>query len=378
MGELEHGAAGISVPTTWRDGTVSAWVPSKTCARDFSLSPSQVRATEQAAAALRESDARIPEAWEALARLLLRHEGVASSGIEGLREPLVSVLIAERTGAGGAAGWVADNLAVIHMALDAADDTLDTQTLDRWHERLMRNSDLAPHLIGAFRPSVGWVGGNSPLDAAYVPPPPERIAELMDDLVRFADGAGTGLDPITHAAVLHAQFELIHPYGDGNGRLGRILISRALRRAKLTVRSTAPISVAIARDPGGYLSGLKLYELGQIGPWVEWFCGVVRKAAEATRHLAERTEQTAGEWNRRLGGVRSDSAARALVPLLPGNPVVSAQDVKLLLGVSQPAARAALLTLAERGIVAPVQTSSPGAGRNRNWFAATDLLSTWS
>ena len=378
MGELEHGAAGFSVPTTWRDGTVSAWVPAKTCARDFSLSPSQVRATEQAAAALRESDARIPEAWEALARLLLRHEGVASSGIEGLREPLVSVLIAERTGAGGAAGWVADNLAVIRMALDAADDTLDTQTLDRWHERLMRNSDLGAHLIGAFRPSVGWVGGNSPLDAAYVPPPPERIAELMDDLVRFADGAGTGLDPITHAAVLHAQFELIHSYGDGNGRLGRILISRALRRAKLTVRSTAPISVAIARDPGGYLSGLKLYELGQIGPWVEWFCGVVRKAAEATRHLAERTEQTAGEWNRRLGGVRSDSAARALVPLLPGNPVVSAQDVKLLLGVSQPAARAALLTLAERGIVAPVQASSPGAGRNRNWFAATDLLSTWS
>lgn len=378
MSVSDSDAVGVSVPTEWRDRTVSAWVPAKTGDRDFSLSQAEVRATEQAAAALRESDARIPETWEALARLLLRHEGIASSGIEGLREPVVSVLIAERTGAGGAAGWVADNLAVIRMALDAAHDSLDAGTLHRWHERLMRNSGLAPDLVGAFRSSVGWVGGNSPLDAAYVPPPPERIPELMDDLVRFADSTGAGLDPITHAAVLHAQFELVHPYGDGNGRLGRILISRALRRANLAVRSTVPISVAIARDPGGCLSGLKLYELGQIGPWVEWFSRVACNAAGTTKYLAERTVQIAGDWDRKLEGVRADSAARALLPLLPSNPVVSAQDVKSLLDVSQPTARAALLTLAERDIMAPVRARSPGAGRNRNWFAATDLLDTWS
>lgn len=378
MSVFENDAAGVSVPAKWRDRTISAWVPAKTCDRDLSLTQSEVRSTEQAAAALRESDARIPDTWGALARLLLRHEGIASSGIEGLREPLVSVLIAERTGAGGAAGWVADNLTVIRMALDAAHESLDTETLHRWHERLMRNSDLTPNLIGAFRPSIGWVGGNSPLDAAYVPPPPDRIPELMSDLLRFADADTRPMDPITHAAVLHAQFELIHPYGDGNGRLGRILISRALRRANLAVRSTVPISVAIARDPGGYLSGLKLYELGRIGPWVEWFTRVARNAADTTKHLAERTVQIADEWDRKLEGVRADSAARALIPLLPGRPVVSAQDVKTLLDVSQPAARAALLTLAERDIMAPVQARSPGAGRNRNWFAATDLLNTWS
>ena len=378
MSAFENDAAGISVPAQWRGRTISAWVPAKTCDRDFSLSQSEARATEQAAAALRESDARIPETWEALARLLLRHEGIASSGIEGLREPLVSVLIAERTGTGGAAGWVADNLAVIRMAFDAAYETLDLATLHQWHERLMRNSDLPAGLIGAFRPSVGWVGGNSPLDATYVPPPPELVPELMDDLVCFADSADTALDPITHAAVLHAQFELVHPYGDGNGRLGRILISRALRRASLAVRSTVPISVAIARDPGGYLSGLKLYEMGEIGPWVEWFSRVARNAAGTTTHLAERTRQITDEWDHKLKGVRSGSAARSLVHLLPGNPVLSAQDVKTLLDVSQPAARGALLTLAERDIMAPVQAHTRGAGRNRNWFAATDLLSTWS
>ena len=377
MGSFEGGAAGMSVPTTWRDRTITAWVPAKTCDRDLSLTQSEVRATEQAAAALRESDACIPETWEALARLLLRHEGIASSGIEGLREPLVSVLLAERTGAGGAAGWVADNLAVIRMALEAARDPLDVPTLHRWHERLMRHSDLTPDLIGAFRRSTGWVGGNSPLDAAYIPPPPELIPELMSDLLRFVDADAESLDPITHAAVLHAQFELIHPYGDGNGRLGRILISRALRRASLTVRSTVPISVAIARDPGGYLSGLKLYELGQAGRLVEWFARVAHSAADTTKYLAARTTRLTDEWNHKLEGVRADSTARALIPLLPGNPVVSAPDVKTLLGVSQPAARAALLELAERSIMAPVQAPSPGTGRNRNWFAATELLSTW-
>ncbi|WP_423915714.1 Fic family protein [Candidatus Poriferisodalis sp.] len=378
MSVFGNDSAGISVPTKWRDRAVTAWVPAKTCDRDFSLTQSEVRATEQASAALRDSDARIPETWEALARLLLRHEGIASSGIEGLREPLVSVLIAERTGAGGVAGWVADNLAVIRMALDAAHGSLDTETLHCWHERLMRNSDLTADLMGAFRPSVGWVGGNSPLDAAYVPPPPDLIPELMDDLVRFADSTDAGLDPITHAAVLHAQFELIHPYGDGNGRLGRILISRALRRANLAVRSTVPISVAIARDPGGYLSGLKLYELGKVGPWVEWFSRVARDAADTTNHLARRTVEISDEWDRKLEGVRAGSAARALIPLLPGNPVMSAQDVKTLLDVSQPAARAALLTLADREIMTAVQARAPGAGRNRNWFAATDLINTWA
>ena len=194
----------------------------------------------------------------------------------------------------------------------------------------------------------------------------------MGDLLRFADAGPVGMDPITHAAVLHAQFELIHPYGDGNGRLGRILISRALRRAGLTARSTAPVSVVIARDPGGYLSGLKMYELGHVGPWVAWFSQVARNAAETTKHLAERTSRIVAEWNLKIDGVRADSAARALLPLLPGTPVVSAQDVKDLLGVSQPAARAALITLAERGVM---HASTQG---RRHWFAATDLIETWS
>lgn len=377
MSLLDDGGAGMVVLGDWNGTEVRAWKPAKLAERDFSLDVSAVRATEQAAAAVRAADLQVPNTWEALARLLLRHEGVASSGIEGLREPLVSVLIAERTGGGGAAGWVADNLAVIDAAHDAAHLPLSVDALHSWHARLMRNSDLDPDLIGVFRPRVGWVGGSSPLDAVYVPPPPDEISELMDDFIAFANEPGD-LDPIFHAAILHAQFEAIHPFGDGNGRLGRILVSRNLRRAHLTRHSTIPISVAIARDTGGYLSGLYSFERGAVGPWVRWFAGVAKRGAEVTDRLADRTRQIVDSWNDTLKGLRSDSAARALLPLLIAHPVLSAPDASDLLGVSNTAAANALQSLADRGILEPVQARTPGTGRNRDWYAATELVNIWS
>lgn len=377
MSWLDGGGAGTAVTAEWNGRQVDTWRPAELSERDFSLTEPEARATERAAAALLATDAKLPDTWEALARLLLRHEGIASSGIEGLREPLVSVLVAERTGAGGAAGWVADNLEVIRMALEEAEQPLSVSTLHRWHTRLMRNSGLSAEFIGSFRPRVGWVGGSSPLDAAYVPPPPGEIPELMDDLLRFAD-SGAGLDPVSHTAILHAQFEAIHPYADGNGRLGRILVTRALRRADLTRRTTVPVSAAIARDPGGYLSGLVQFEQGHAGPWIRWFAEMVEKAAAATGSLAAQTRHITEAWTRRLDGLRADSAARALVPLLAGHPVLCAPDAADLLGVSRPTARTALRALTVRGVLAPVEADSPGVGRNRHWFAAIDLINTWS
>ena len=377
MSLFEDGGAGTVVVGDWNGTQVRAWKPARLSDRDFGLDAREVRTTEQAAAAVRAADRSVPNAWEALSRLLLRHEGVASSGIEGLREPLMSVLIAERTGAGGAAGWVADNLAVIDAALAGAHEPLSVEVLHGWHVRLMRNSNLDPELIGAFRPRVGWVGGSSPLTATYVPPPPSEIAGLMDDLIGFANER-TDVDPISHAAILHAQFEAIHPYGDGNGRLGRILITRTLRRAGLTRHSTVPISVAIARDTGGYLSGLHLFEQGKTGPWIAWFAGVAQHGAAITEQLADRTRHIIDTWQDRLSGLRADSAAWALVPLLVAHPLQSAPDTAALLHISRPAARTALRSLADRGILTAVEAPTPGVGRNRNWYAAYDLIDTWT
>ena len=155
MEAIAEGTAGRSAAVEWRGRTVAAWVPAELSQRDLTLSTPDVRSAERAVAALRLADQRLPATWEALARLLMRHEGIASSGIEGLREPVTSVLVAERIGLGGAAGWVADNLAVIDGSVQTAHETLTITMLHDWHNRLMRNSDLPPEMIGTFRPASG-------------------------------------------------------------------------------------------------------------------------------------------------------------------------------------------------------------------------------
>ena len=371
-------SAGRGVTVEWRGRPVRAWVPAPLAQRDLSLSTAAARAAERAVAALRVADARLPATWEPLARLLQRHEGVASSGIEGLREPIESVLVAERTGAGGTAGWVADNLAVIDDAIRGATEQLSVGMLHRWHERLMRHGRLPAHMIGAYRPALGWVGGTSPVDAAYVPPPPPEIPHLVDDLVAYADEGGE-LDAVSRAALVHAQFVAIHPYGDGNGRLGRVLVSRVLRRGGVTVRATVPISMAIARDPGGYLSGLHLFEQGNVEEWVRWFAGTATRAATTTERLVEQASDVLARWSEVAAGLRGDHTARALLEHLPAQPVLSARDVSALLDVSERSGRTALTTLAARGILTPLPAvSAERPGRARHWFAATELLDLWT
>ena len=356
-----------------------AWVPAPLAKRDLTLPTTTARVAERAVAALRLSDARLPPDWEPLARLLLRHEGVASSGIEGMREPIESVLVAERTGAGGAAGWVADNLAVIDTALDTADEPLTTAMLHRWHGRLMRHGRLPAAMVGRFRPTLGWVGGTSPADASYVPPPPDEIPPLIEDLVAFADDDGSDIDAVSVAALAHAQFEAIHPYGDGNGRLGRVLVSRVLRRRGVTSRSTAPISVAIARDPGGYLSGLRLFEQGSHDPWVRWFAETATGAAASTEQTVAQAGRLLQRWTALTSGLRVDHTARALLHRLPGSPVLNAQDVAQQLGVSERSGRTALGALAACGILSPIDDMSEARpGRSRRWYAATELLDLWT
>lgn len=372
-----EGISGYSVETEWNGRPVQAWVPAPLRERPLVLSASTARAGERACSAIRLADARLPGHWEPLARLLLRNEGMASSGIEGLREPMEAVLIAGRTGSGGAAGWVADNLAVIDQALETAHATLTVDTLHRWHRKLMRHGMLPPGMIGAFRPALGWVGGSTPVDATYVPPLPPEIPRLVDDLIVFADGSPSDLDPVSHAAVIHAQFEAIHPYGDGNGRLGRVLISRTLHRRRVTRRFSVPISMAIARDPGGYLSGLHLFEQGMIDPWVSWFAGMAERAASDTHGILDRTEALMARWEEAVTGLRSDHSARALLPSLPAHPLLGARDVAALLGSSERSARNALAVLAARGVLSPIDVPSPGPGRNRHWFIARDLLELW-
>lgn len=372
---------GSTVTITWQGRRVDAFVPAP-MPRKLELPERVVRATERAAASLRQVDDRLTHRFEPLARLLLRAEGVASSYIEGVRAPAELVAVAEvDSGAVDAtSAWVADNLAVVDASLVHArsDAALTAEDLHRWHARLMVHGALPDELVGRYRRVQNWIGGATPREAAYVPPPAEHIGRLMSDLVRVIN---TGkLDPITLAAVVHAQFEAIHPYGDGNGRLGRVLIGWVLsRRAGVAV--PPPVSVVIARDTGGYLSGLTRWRRGDAAGWVGWVADAISRSAGQVDELMARAEDLHRRWEGLLSSVRADAAARRLLDLISQHLAVTAPMVADLLGVSAPTARAAVDALAARGILQPLELRAVRPGRPAQWWTAGELVSAvgrWS
>ena len=373
---------GSTVVISWQGRSVDTFVPSLLPVAGVELPERVVRATERAVASLHRVDDRLVHRYEALARLLLRAEGVASSHIEGVRAPAALVAVAEHD-AGAVdttTAWVADNLAVVDESLaharSAADLTADD--LHAWHARLMAHGSLPGGLVGRYRDVQNWIGGPTPREAAYVPPPAAHVDRLMDDLVRFANI--TVLDPVTLAAMVHAQFEAIHPYGDGNGRLGRVLIGWVLAR-RGEVAMPPPVSVVIARETGGYLSGLTRWRQGDVAGWVGWVADAIRRSADQVVELVAHAD----ELRRHLGGagsdVPADAAARRLVDLVPLHLVVTGPMVATLLGVSAPAARGAIEALAARGILQPLDIAPTRPGRPPQWWVAGELVAVvgrWS
>ena len=202
-------------------------------------------------------------------------------------------------------------------------------------------------------------------------PPPAHIGALIDDLLRYANR--DDVDPITQAAVVHAQFETIHPYGDGNGRIGRILVGWLLVR-RLHVVVPPPVSVAMARDVGGYLSGLYQFRHGDRDAWIRWFADTVRASADATVALLARVEELMAGWRDAISHVRRGAAAHDTLALLPRYPIVNAAVVAATLDVSERTARTALEQLETNGIVEPFEVPGTARGRPSNWYAATKLL----
>ena len=320
------------------------------------------------AAGARQHDPRL----EVAARLLLRAEGVASSRIEAIdaTAELVAVADVDRSVAGPATE-VADNLRAVDAAL-AHEGPLTFEDLWQWHRILMASADLDERLEGAWRDRLGWVGGPTPRRAAYVATPADRIEVLMRDLVDYANAPRHG--PVTAAALVHAQFETIHPFADGNGRIGRLLISWILHR-HLGLAVPPPVSVAFLRDVGGYLSGLTLYRTRGPDDWVGWFARTLEHAATSATETLAAVATLVASWPGRLEGVRSDAAARRLLDHVVTHPALDVAATAGLLGVSRPTARAALETLAEREVLRP--TVLPGSGRPgrpRRWWVATELL----
>ena len=337
------------------------------------LSEASLTLCDRAAASLSRISARSPIAWEPVGRLLLRSEGLASSDIEGIRVNPRRLLEAQlTTGDDLPAMWVLDNIASVEAAYDQADQDLTVAMLEQWHRTLMQRSPLPNEYVGRFRTVQGWIGGTSPLTAVFVPAPPEFIDELTDDLIVFANRRD--VSPVAQAAIVHAQFETIHPFADGNGRIGRSLVGWALRRRGVVTDVVPPLSPQIARRVDQYVYGLWAYREGRLDEWVAWFAEI---ALAAAHHAAELTEEVAGllgRWRSELSERRSDDTARRLIELLPALPVVDVKSAASTLRVSDRSARRALNDLEERGVLESLASRADGPGRPRKHWVAGSLV----
>ena len=373
----------VEVEFIWRGQRARASIPPTLSNLRVELPEVVVRSTERAAAAVLRSNDRLPLSWEPLARLLLRTEGVASSAFEQIRAPLEQVVAAEVTELfGGPSAWVADNLAVVSEAVASSRERpFSAELLLTWHRRLMQHAakGVDASLIGRFRDRPVWIGGRSPLDAAYVAPPADLVEGLVEDLVAFANNES--LDPVTQAAIVHAQFESIHPFADGNGRLGRVLIGWLLVR-RLDVHVPPPFSMFVARDPGGYLSGLTFYRINELNHWIRWFAATLEKSATAASSLVTETESLLERWRTRASeanvtgrrAVRAGATFWSVLEMLPEHPIISAQFIADRFGLSHEAARLMLLRFESLGILSPVELRLGVPGRPVRWWAATELL----
>ncbi len=348
-----------------------AFVPDPIADWDERLAGRTADAVARATAALTELNA--PEAehdLEALVTPLLRAEALGSSFIEGLRASNKGLALAayEPVAAGGTARAVLGNVRAMERAIALGSEDrrrLRLPDLLDIHHVLLEGT-LEERDAGVVRNEQNWIGGRglSPADAVFVPPPAGRVPALLDDLVSFVNL--DDLPAVAQAAIAHAQFETIHPFGDGNGRAGRCLIHVLLRRRGVTPRVLPPISVVLAKDARRYIGGLTDFRDGRVDDWIGGFADAITTAAGAAHGISIQIDDLLAELIERAGSPRTDSVARKIVLGLPSQPIVSADSAATRYGVTPTAARAALNRLEASDVLVPARV---GRRRDREWMS---------
>ena len=327
---------------------------------------------------------------EALARLLLRAESVASSKIEGLEigprrllEAEAAAVLGEKT-TDVTASEVLGNIEAMSYAARAvgAGEELRLEHVLEMHRRLLAGSRFEGN-GGEIRSVQNWIGGSSynPCSAAFVPPPPELVPELLLDLCRFCNE--DSLPAVAQVALAHAQFETIHPFVDGNGRTGRALLHLILRRRGLAPRILPPVSLVLVTRATDYIAALEgtRYRGRSTSPaaheglnrWVGLFAAAARRAVADASEFEARAQALEEAWRERLGPVRANSATDLLLRSLPGAPILTVQSAAELISRSVRATNEAVGRLSLTGVLTQVTV-----GRRNRAFEARELMDAFT
>jgi Fic family protein len=233
---------------------------------------------------------------------------------------------------------------------------LSNRLLKQTHAILMRGVRGEHKLPGEFRTSQNWIGGSNLADAAFIPPHHENVADLMSDLEKFWHNEEINVPHLVRAAISHYQFETIHPFLDGNGRIGRLLITLYLISHGLLAKPSLYLSDFFERNRASYYDALTRVRAGNdLIHWIRFFLNGVAQTATKGRDVFRQilTLRTEVEQAVMSLGKRSHSARLAL-NLLYRKPVVNAADVEEALSITTPTANALIKALVELGILVEI------------------------
>jgi Fic family protein len=365
----------IGAPTSYQKACkYEAFIPDRLSESSILLDAKQMGMVSEAEQAIQALNDVARPGLRPLARLLLRTESIASSKVEGMQLGLRELARAEaRKESGGKPNSTAieilANIDAMELAVeDAAKvDQFSIEEIKAVHRRLMESSNA--RIAGEIRTQQNWIGGNdyNPCGADFVPPPPEHVDALLADLCDAVNDEV--LPPLVQAALVHAQFETIHPFHDGNGRTGRALIQIVLRRRGIASSYVPPISVILARSKDRYIRGLTQFrEEDGAARWIEQFAEATASAANLARVYLVAVQELAAEWREKLSSSvdpRSDSVAWSLIDILPAHPMITGPVAEAATGASKPSVYNAIKALITAGVLIPLSEGK----RNQSWEA---------
>lgn len=306
-------------------------------------------------------------------RTLDRREAVRSSQIEGTRSDINDLFAYEATGSDE--GLPSDVLVTLNYvkAFDhglkkvrGIKGALTNGLIKELHSQLMNGVKEFKGTPGEFRKTQNWIGGFKIYNARFVPPPAYKVQDCMNDLESFLTlGEDDQASIVLRIAIAHAQFETIHPFIDGNGRVGRLLLP-----LMLAAEGYPPIYLAgfLKSNKKAYYDALANVQLQEKwSDWVTFFATGVEEAAHESMMTTKELLAIHDRWRIALDELRlrSDSAINRLPQLLIANPVVTVNQVKHVLDVTFPTANAALAKLKEMGILVQADRQ-----RNRTFIAS--------
>lgn len=340
----------------------------------------RLRAADHALARLELAGEMVPSLdWFIYA--FVRKEAVLSSQIEGTQATLVDLLAFEAVSDSDEATPDVEELCNYLDALSWARAELakpnglplSMRLLNETHRRLMRGVRGADKQPGEVRRSQNWIGGSRPGNASYVPPPPQVLDDVLGAFERSLHASDT-LPPLVRAGLLHVQFETIHPYLDGNGRIGRLLVTLLLEHWKLLTKPLLYMSLFFKQRRDDYYRWLNTVRVdGDWEGWLDFFLdGVARIADEAVASARELFALVAADRARVLSTGGMSVLALRLLELLPRHPIVTVASVMALLETTKPTAGRTVELLVGAGVL--VETTGRKRDRSFAYRAYLDRL----